>query len=191
MKALFTITSILAIVLGLVGCKASPAARAESATAGIRQMNQEILSAQKKVIAKFKAMPEADAIRLDMGKNFDGWAVSDKNLSATEDDQEKALIGFQQESKEEALIGELHLYTKKVAKNCQENIPEYETRIVKTKKEVDEGKIAIGTTFVPLSDKDKISRINLIKVFTLQVEFLKEEQRIAESYEPKLAKLLG
>lgn len=178
-------------VLVAIGCKSSPAVRAAAASATIREMHAEILEAQKKVGAKFKALPEADAIRLNMDKNLDGWAVSEKNLSATEEAQEKVLIGFQKDAKDEALIGELRLYTKKVAKACQESIPDIEARITQHKKDLENGNWTVQNMKVPLTDQDKVNWANRMKVFALQVEYLKEKQRIAEAYEPKLSKLLS
>jgi hypothetical protein len=191
MKSIFTSAFALVLGLGFLGCKASPAARAEAATAAIRQMDQEILDAQKQIIAKFKALPEADATRLDMGANFDDWAVSEKALAKNEENLEKTLINYQKDARDEALIGELRLYTKKIAKDCQENIPEYERRCADNKKAVEEGKITFKGITVPLNDKEKVDFANRIKVFAFQVEFLKAQQKIADAYEPKLAKLLG
>jgi hypothetical protein len=109
-------------ILGLgLGCKRSAADRANDAATLIRSMNKEIVASEKTVVDKFKATPGSDDIKLSLGAQFDAWLVSDKALGATEDNLEQALISYQKDSKDEALIGELRLFTKKLAKEAQEN----------------------------------------------------------------------
>lgn len=187
------ITAIILIV-GLcagMGCKRSAEARAQDASSMIRNMNKDILDAQKKVISKFKALPEADAIQINYGKDLDGWAVSERNLSVSEDVMEKTLIGYQKESKDEALIGELRLYVKKVSKATQEKIHDLEIRESRAKKELNDGKIVTEKMSLDLNEEDKKACRNMLMIIPLEIEYRKELQRISSEYELKLAKLLN
>lgn len=185
--AIFVVASI---AVGLA-CRRSPEARSQEATQLVRAMHQEILGAQKMVIAKFKAIPEADAIRLTFDKEFDGWAVSDKSYSNQEEVFETALINYQKDAKEEALIGELRLYAKKIAKTDQEQIADYESKLEKARKILAEGKILLEGHSYDLQDKTKNVLQGVQKISPLQIEYLKESQKIANEYEAKLVKLLN
>lgn len=181
---------VLISILGVgIGCKRSAEARAQEATTLVRSMHEEFLDARKKVIAKFKANPEADEMRMTLG--FDNLAVSEKAMGEEEEVREKALIAFQKDAKEEALIGELRLYAKKTAKGYQENAAEVEGLLVKRKKEIASGSYTIESRTFPMDDKEKKSWTNQVKLFEFQIEYLKEAQRIATQYEIKLAKLLS
>ena len=152
-------------------------------------MHEEFIDAHKKVIAKFKADPAADEMRMEA--TFDSYAVSDKAMGEEEEVREKALIAFQKDAKEEALIGELRLYARKAAKGYQENLAEREGLLVKRKKELASGNYAIeGRTFT-MDEKDKKSWANQVNLYAFEIEFMKEAQRIATQYETKLAKLLS
>jgi hypothetical protein len=128
---------------------------------------------------------------MQFDKNLDGWSISEKNLAENEESMEKVLIQFQKDSKEEALIGELRLYAKKVAKHSQEEIPDYESREAKAKKELAEGKFIYEGNTVELNDLGKKVREGLLKIIPLEIEYQKETQKIATDYEAKLAKLLS
>lgn len=80
---------------------------------------------------KFKALPGSDDAKVAFGDKFDSWLVSDKSLSATEETREKALITYQKDSKDEALIGELRLFTKRLSKEAPENVANGGARIAK------------------------------------------------------------
>jgi hypothetical protein len=186
-----TVLLMAAGVLGLVACKASPEARAEKAVALVREMNQEMLGAEKGVIAKFKALPDVDDVRVSMGKNLDGWAVSEKTLSKNEDEYEQALIGFQKDAKGDALVGELRLYAKKLSKGAQADAAEFEARLLKEKKNVADGKMVFQGIVLPMNDEMKKDSARRQEVISLQVEYVKALQGVADAYEAKLAKLLG
>lgn len=189
-KYIAAIVVITSIAAGLA-CRRSPEARAQEASQLVRAMHREILGAQKKVIAKFKAIPEADAIRLTFDKGFDGWAVSDKSYSNQEEVFETALIGYQKDAKEEALIGELRLYAKKIAKTDQEQIADYESRLEKARKIQAEGKIQLEGHSYDVNDETKKVLQGVLKIAPLQIEYLKESQKIVTEYEAKLGKLLN
>ena len=188
-----TLVILAASLAGLgLGCKRSAENRAADATTLIRAMGKDMLEAQKQEIAKFKALPNADAIRLDLDKNLDGWSVSEKNLSQKEDNLEKILINFQKEAKEEALIGDLHLYAKKMAKESQEQGPEYQGRLDKTKKQLDTGQVILDNgTGVPMPENIKKLYGEISQIIPLEIELRKADQKIAEGYTAKLEKLMN
>lgn len=189
----FVAVTVMALsVLGTVACKKSPDERANEAVTLVRAMDQELLSAQKAAMQKFKAEPDADDIRIMMGANFDGWAVSEKCLSKNEDSFEQALINYQKDSKGDALVGELRLYTKKFSKASQEAAAEYQSRIAKSDKEVATGKFTVpGLPEGTMTEEMKKANGQRRKVFALQVEYEKACQTIADAYTAKLEKLLG
>ena len=189
----FAILALAATLAGLgLGCKRSAIDRASDATTLIRSMDKDLLEAQKAAIAKFKALPDAEDIKLTLDKGFDTWTVSEKNLSKTEDNLENNLIAKQKDAKEDALIGDLHLYTKKLAKGFHEEVPDEESRLTKTQKELTDGKFTVdGTTMtLPLNDVGKKVREAVVKVIGLDLEYKKAAEKIAEGYEPKLEALL-
>jgi len=188
---------VITLALGAgLGCRRSPEARAAEATTLVRAMHADLLDAQKKVIAKFKALPEADAIRIAIGdKSFNSWLISEKNLAQTDDQQEQALITIQKDAKDDPLIGELRLYAKKLAKTCQEDIPDYEGRLSKTTKDLAQGQMTTDKLVIDLAKPEaaglKKSLENSTKILPFQIEGLKAKQTIATAYEIKLAKLLS
>lgn len=181
-----------------IACKRSAESRAQDASALVRSMNQEVLEAQKKAIAKFKALPNSDDYRLNLGANLDGWSVSDKNYSKREDDMEKSLIELQKNAKDEALIGELRLFAKKRGQDSQGKVAEFESRLAKTQKSLQTGKLQDDnggpTTFdlnEPASAGLKKTMEQIQQLLPIEIEFHRESQRIANAYEAKLTKLLS
>jgi len=178
------------LAIGL-GCKPSAEKRAADATTQIRAMDQELLGAQKTAMAAFKALPDADDIRLGAGANFDDLIFSEKNLASHEEELEKALISIQKDSKDDALIGELRLYAKKTAQGFQNDLPNIESNHAKMAKDLADGMLTLKDgSRVPMPDAAKKLYQQVVKTMPLQEQFQKDSQKIGEAYEAKLSKLL-
>lgn len=192
MKKTLTATLAATLLIAGIGCKPSAEKRATEAVTLTRAMDQEILDTQKKVIAKFKALPNADEIRIGMGKDFENMPMSEKNFSFLEENFEKSLISTQKNANGEALIGELHLNSKKELKNYQEHIPEAESALIKFNKALQAGTFTPDNgVAVPLNaDMRKVIQ-GMANVMQLNLEYMKESLKITETYEVKIAKLLN
>jgi len=173
-----------------LACRPSAEARAQEGTALVRSMDQDLLAAQKKIIGQFKAMPEADSFRMALDTGIDTWDVSEKKLAANEDAYEQALIGFQKDAREEALIGEYRLYTKKLQQGAQDLAVDYESRSAKTRKELADGNFIYQGSPVPLNETGKRIRQAVLAILPLEIQLENETRTITAGYETKLAKLL-
>jgi hypothetical protein len=165
--------------------------KADEALRLTRVMAEDLLKAEKAVIAKFKTLPEADDIRIHFAKNMYGWSVSDKCLANRREEMDAALASYQKEFKDTALVDELRLFAKKVAKNSQDNLPLYEGRLAKAQKELKEGKAPDKDgKLVDLTEYDRKTREGLLRILPLEVEYQQEARRIAVAYAAALTKLM-
>jgi hypothetical protein len=192
MKKILTATLAATLLIAGIGCKPSAEKRAAEAATLTRAMDQEILDAQKKVMAKFKALSNADEIRMEMGNNWDGSPLSDKNFSSMEENLETSLISLQKNANGEALVGELRLNAKKMAKGIQQEIPEGESSLNMLSKQLQNGMlIANNGSTTPMNAATRKLLQGVVTVIQLKLEYMKESQKIAEAYEVKIAKLLN
>jgi len=169
----------------------TPDAKAEDAVRCTRAMLGEILDAQKKIIMKFKALPESDDIRILFGKNMYTWDVSDKSFSARREEFDAALAAYQKDFKAGPLIDELRLYAKKLMRTSQETTSRYEARITKAQKELRDGKtLDKDGKSVDISEPEKKTQEALLKILPFEIEFLKEYQNIAAAYGSKISKMM-
>ncbi|BDU74159.1 hypothetical protein [Mesoterricola silvestris] len=186
------LTALLVLPLLSLGtaCRRSAEARTQEATALMRAMDQEVLAAQRTIITQFKALPQADEYRLALDKGLDTWDISDKKLAENEEAMEKALIGFQKDAREDALIGEYRLYAKKMARTAQEQEAEYDSRRINTRKEMERGTFNYQGATIPLGEPGKRIRSAVLAILPLEIHLQAETRRISAEYEAKLSKLL-
>ena len=165
--------------------------RTEDAVNLAKAMIGDLLEAQRKVITRFKALPESDDIRMNFGRNMYGWSVSEKALSNKREDYETSLAAYQKDFKDTALVDELRLYAKKIVRNSQDNLPKYEARIANAQKLLRDGKLPDKDGKpMDLSDADRKSQEGLVKILPLEIEFLKDSQKLASAYAARLTKLM-
>ena len=165
--------------------------KAEEAVRITRIMVEDVLKAEKAVIVKFKALPDSDDIRILFGKNMYGWSVSDKCLSTRQEDFQTALSTYQKDFKDAALVDELRLFAKKIARESLDQIAVSEKRITRLQKELREGKVLDKDgKLVDITEYQKKISEGLLKVLPLEIEYQTEAKRIATAYGAGLAKLM-
>jgi len=191
--AILSLSTVL-MVVGILSlaCKPSAEKRAEAATTLMRQMEKDLLAAQKKEVDAFKALPEADAIRIDMGDaNFDTWSLSEKCLSKNEEIMDAKLVSIQKDARDEALIGEYRIYAKGLGKTWQGDIPVKEDRGKKYQVQLSEGIFVLSDgKKVPMDDSTRKTVTNVCKMIPMDVEYLKDSMHITDTYVAKLEELL-
>ena len=188
-----SITAVLVLsMFAGMGCKRSVEDRASDATKIVRDMNRDIVEAEKKVITKFKALPEADDIRMMLGKNIDDKVVSEKMLNTVEEAREKELVENQKDYKGESLIGQLHISVKGLNKRTSDGTIEAESFLSVLSKGLESGVMsAPGRPTVKIvTDLDKKQFGYLIELQKFEVETSKEWSRISADAAVKLDALM-
>ena len=163
--------------------------RPQQATSLVRAMHAEILEAQKRTIAKFMALPEADDIRIYFDKNFYSWSVSEKSRATRQEEFETALATYTKDFKDAALVDELRIYAKRVQKNTQDGIGPMEARLGQVQKELREGKFIREGKAVEFTDATRKTWTILLQLLRLELEFKREAVAIAGRYAAKISEL--
>jgi len=163
--------------------------RSKEAVRYIRTMQNNVLDAQKLIIKKFKALPESDDIRVNFDKNMYSWSVSDKSYLTRKEEFDNAVVGYEKDFKDDLLIDELRIYTKKLIKLTQENIGYLEGRLSRVKKEVAEGKTLKDGKLVDANEAEKAVSTGLCTVIPLELEFKREALKTYNTYQAKIVEL--
>lgn len=164
--------------------------RPQQAASLVRAMQAEILEAQKRVIAKFMGLAEADDIRIHFEKNFYGWSVSEKSRITRRDEFETAMAAYAKDFKDDALVDELRIYAKRLQKTSQEALGPMEVRLGNVQKELRDGKYVREGKPVEFTDATRRTWMGLTKLIPLELEFQKEVAAIAGRYTAKITGLI-
>ncbi len=164
--------------------------KAKEAILLVRSMHSEMLAAQRAIIAKFKALPDSDDIRIDMGKYMYGWSVSDKALVSNQERYEGALTTYEKDFSGDLLIDELRLYAKGIQKTAKESLPSYERQLLQRKQELTEGKYMKDGKPVEVTPALRKYIEGMLKILPLEMEYQRALEEVAGKYTVKLANLM-
>jgi len=155
---------------------------------------------QKKVIAKFQALPDAMPIQIGMGTtNFQRTLLGDQSLAQVDEQQDRALIALEKDAKDDALIGELKLYAQKIASTARDQGTELEAGLSQTQQALNDGHLTtmVGKNQVvldlakPDASLLKMTMENTVKIMPFLIEIQKARQSVATACAGQLAKLLS
>lgn len=165
----------------------------EKANAAIqlsRAMQGEIVQAQKALIAKFNALPESDDIRIDMGKYFYGWSVSEKAMASNQERFDSSMAGYEKDFSGDALVDELRVFAKSIQRNARESIPAYEQQVQSQKQSLVDGKTIKDGKLVDMTPFQRKLGMDLLKILAMEIDFQAQIQRISTKYLDKISTLL-
>lgn len=162
---------------------------ARQAIQSVRDMQTEILEAQKIAIKKFKSLPESDDIRIYFDKNFYGWSVSERSFNLRKENFEPTIASYEKDFNGDALIDELRIYSKRVQRNAQDLITRHEKSIQQRQKELTEGKWMIDGKPIDLNQDGVRTIKGLLILYPAEIEFQKKVLELANSCEMKIKSL--
>ena len=156
----------------------------------VRALVEAMLESQKQIVNKFKALPEADDIRMNFGTNFYGWSVSSRKITTSQQVFESAMAAYEKDFKGEELLDELRIYLKRIVKTAHENQVSYSNRLDKAKAELRDGKTLRDGKPADLTDGERKTDEGLLKMLPLELEFQDQIIKIYVKYYREFETLL-